>query len=587
MPTVSQGSSATITVTDGGMVLLNSDRTSVARLEVATGTQAGRVVTVSHAGRRQYGPFTAGTLTLSAIVGSCEYLQTDQDDADGFNPAAVWSDSSGVSLVRPDGVKSSLLDRIRYGLTRAESGNVWTRAPLNPAPEWAAATAYYQGQIVRGLTTNGWNLYQCAVAGTSAGSGGPTGTGPAQITDNTVTWQYLGPASLVTAAAGAPTVTRATVAGASLGAGALTWSFAGTASSTRIVNPDLFWVEGGTAQTISLWGGESGYAVYSSQSNTSGSTTVNGVTGTFTVSNASFSFYTDAAKFLINGLGNQDQTATYSLMVEIDGVFITEAPSHASVSGSAQGVLVDYSSAGGRKVRHVRVYGANQALFGVHTDYASKVWRYEPAAPYKLAMLGDSLIAGSAGGPFGSHRGAASVFGRLIGCDQVATFAVGGTGFIATSNGVNHTTQLAQINAYAPDVLLVCGNYNDSANSSAAQTAAMVTWLISFCNSNPTSLVLVSGPHAASSGPSATYTAADAAAEAAVLAVASNRVKFFSPQRNTGSGWQTGTGKINSASGTGNADRYVYTDGTHWTAEGMLYQSQRYAHAFRRQMTSW
>lgn len=58
-------------------------------------------------------------------------------------------------------------------------------------PAWTASKAYTIGQGV----TNGGNVYQCIGAGTSASSGGPTGTGTS-ITDGTVTWQYLsaGPA---------------------------------------------------------------------------------------------------------------------------------------------------------------------------------------------------------------------------------------------------------------------------------------------------------------------------------------------------------------------------------------------------------
>ncbi len=157
MPTVNQGSSATITVTDGGMVLLNSDRTSVARLEVATGSQAGRVVTVSHAGRRQYGPFTAGTLTLSAIVGSCEYLQTALDDADSFDPTAVWSDSTGAVLIRPDGSQLTAAEilRTRNGgidpLRFMSARHAWMRSVTITSPyaaaSFSALSAYVQAMI--------------------------------------------------------------------------------------------------------------------------------------------------------------------------------------------------------------------------------------------------------------------------------------------------------------------------------------------------------------------------------------------------------------------------------------------------------
>src|SRR5690606_12195516 len=50
--------------------------------------------------------------------------------------------------------------------------------------EWLPNTAYVVGQVV----TNGPGIYQCTTAGTSAASGGPTGTGSG-ITDGTVVWQ--------------------------------------------------------------------------------------------------------------------------------------------------------------------------------------------------------------------------------------------------------------------------------------------------------------------------------------------------------------------------------------------------------------
>ncbi len=51
---------------------------------------------------------------------------------------------------------------------------------------WAASTAYLVGLRV----SNGGNAYSCITTGTSAASGGPTGTG-ASITDGTVFWKWL------------------------------------------------------------------------------------------------------------------------------------------------------------------------------------------------------------------------------------------------------------------------------------------------------------------------------------------------------------------------------------------------------------
>ncbi len=72
---------------------------------------------------------------------------------------------------------------------------VWSRSA------WAVATAYTLGARVTNasVTVDGFAfpcVYQCMVAGTSAASPatGPDGTTPdTPITDNTVTWRFLGP----------------------------------------------------------------------------------------------------------------------------------------------------------------------------------------------------------------------------------------------------------------------------------------------------------------------------------------------------------------------------------------------------------
>jgi len=55
---------------------------------------------------------------------------------------------------------------------------------------WEPNTVYTT-QFYVNLVTNGGNLYTCTTAGTSAASGGPTGTG-ASITDGTAVWKYSG-----------------------------------------------------------------------------------------------------------------------------------------------------------------------------------------------------------------------------------------------------------------------------------------------------------------------------------------------------------------------------------------------------------
>lgn len=70
------------------------------------------------------------------------------------------------------------------GGTSAEQGLV--------AQNWAASTAY---QLLQQVTNDSGKCYRCTTAGTSAGSGGPTGTG-GSITDGTAVWTYVGTTDL-------------------------------------------------------------------------------------------------------------------------------------------------------------------------------------------------------------------------------------------------------------------------------------------------------------------------------------------------------------------------------------------------------
>lgn len=75
-------------------------------------------------------------------------------------------------------------------------------ATLAAPPAWASTHAYAVGARVFHAPL----LYECITPGTSAGSGGPTGTG-SDITDGTVHWKYLGAGTGVVDVAAAATVT--------------------------------------------------------------------------------------------------------------------------------------------------------------------------------------------------------------------------------------------------------------------------------------------------------------------------------------------------------------------------------------------
>lgn len=79
----------------------------------------------------------------------------------------------------------ALSARIRDGNGTDCVVNMTVGLTSTAAPAWAGSTAYTLG-VYR---SNGANIYKCVTAGTSASSGGPTGTGTG-ITDGTVTWDW-------------------------------------------------------------------------------------------------------------------------------------------------------------------------------------------------------------------------------------------------------------------------------------------------------------------------------------------------------------------------------------------------------------
>ena len=60
-------------------------------------------------------------------------------------------------------------------------------SPFASSATWAATTPYLAQQYV----VNGGLVYQCSTAGTSAASGGPTGTATTAVTDGTAKWIYV------------------------------------------------------------------------------------------------------------------------------------------------------------------------------------------------------------------------------------------------------------------------------------------------------------------------------------------------------------------------------------------------------------
>ena len=120
----------------------------------------------------------AGAADGAAWTASTIYQTGAVVTAGGNKYIAVTGGTSAGSGSGPSGNGTQIID-----------GTVtWSLVGGYDSVSWAASTLYDSGVVA----LNGGNYYQCIVAGKSAGSGGPSGTGSA-ITDGTAVWAYLPP----------------------------------------------------------------------------------------------------------------------------------------------------------------------------------------------------------------------------------------------------------------------------------------------------------------------------------------------------------------------------------------------------------
>jgi hypothetical protein len=131
-------------------------------------------------------------------------------DAPQFNLAAQVKQfgqfGSDANLVKPNDVLQALADPPASGVAAQTNTPATNQAEQHLAYEanvikWRASRAWTVGDIcsndflpeVNGtgihVNTGSGKLYRCTTAGTSASSGGPTGTGTS-ITDGTAVWEY-------------------------------------------------------------------------------------------------------------------------------------------------------------------------------------------------------------------------------------------------------------------------------------------------------------------------------------------------------------------------------------------------------------
>jgi hypothetical protein len=112
-----------------------------------------------------------------------------------FMPGPLTVTQSGGPATSLAGLQV-VAGQIVFDVTPAAAGKIgWTAitSGVGGASTWAGSTAYDKDAFV----INGGNVYRCTTAGTSAATGGPTGTG-INIVDGTAVWSFVSAGPLVT-----------------------------------------------------------------------------------------------------------------------------------------------------------------------------------------------------------------------------------------------------------------------------------------------------------------------------------------------------------------------------------------------------
>lgn len=173
----------TFTVRDGVNQTANGNNTYVYNTVVGEGNAATATATVSG------GAVTGITITnpgkLVGLITVALPLTITFISSEATTTAAATISSFSVS---------------DYEITNPGSG--YTSAPtVTIGTAWAASAAVSLGN----QRANGGNVYTCTTAGTTAASGGPTGTGTG-IVDGTAAWSYAGVQATATATVGTVTL---------------------------------------------------------------------------------------------------------------------------------------------------------------------------------------------------------------------------------------------------------------------------------------------------------------------------------------------------------------------------------------------
>ncbi|WP_327222999.1 SGNH/GDSL hydrolase family protein [Streptomyces platensis] len=245
----------------------------------------------------------------------------------------------------------------------------------------------------------------------------------------------------------------------------------------------------------------------------------------------------------------------------------------ASSAGSGNMLTVDLGSTAPRRIRFDL---ATTPFGGVYLPPGASIWQV-PSRGGRFMGFGDSLTDGSSGNTGAGHGTWFTRTARLLGCGDAWEQGRGGTGYITPGSYATLQDRIAlDVIPHTPDRLVIWAGYNDNTGSQSAIGAAAATLYASLKAALPACQMYVIGCWSPTGSPAASITNTNNTLKAAA---SDARLPFISPLNGgvydpTGTlvtaqgAWITGTGKVGSTTGTGNADTWISSDGVHPTDTG-------------------
>jgi lysophospholipase L1-like esterase len=552
--------------------------------------------------------------TYSATPGS--YASISDNDVAAVT-AAGWAVYNGSVPATP-AAPIFMGETLRRREAAARNNNPLSRPPLIGSKPWVVLTGAWPASTavaVGALYSNGGNVYQVISPGTTAASGGPTGTNPtADLTDGTAHWAYYGYAIgdqvsnggwvFEVTTAGLPATTGTGPTPASLTDGTITWALVGkqtapVVTTSNATDAALTKLYATTALPSPLDGG--GVWRYAG-----GVPTVKNSAG---IGLPSVNVYPASGNFVNAGVLNTNTILqrgttlcedsklelkfTYAtggaFRLIVDGQYVSMTPIVIG-NGFPGYIKLDWTNAGGRKRREVTYEFASGILAGARVNPTGSLSYPAETDNFSVAHIGDSRTTAT-GATYSGIDSTHALFTHLAGLPDATIIGIGGTGVIAPSTStpyIGHVPDdLARLHAFRPLGLIVLESTSNDAASTLTEIRAAVTALLQAIRAvYPTVPIIVTGWACPNTfGANLTlWTDIENTWKAAVtaqIATGDKNIRWIPGVSDQNGPWIYGTGKVGATTGDGNADICGAADGSHLTSVGYALWARRQAAAYR------